>query len=95
VPPEKNDPRPPEKDAMLLPGLFAGGFNIQNRSMKIPEVELSQCDLCGICVEVAPSVFRINDSGFVMVIDLPAYPEDDVDEAIKHCPADCIYWEDI
>ena len=63
--------------------------------MKIPVVDLSQCDLCEICVEVAPAVFRISDAGFVMVVDLPTYPEDDVDEAIKHCPADCIYWEKI
>lgn len=63
--------------------------------MKIPVVDLSQCDLCGICEAVAPSVFRINDSGYVVVIDLPTYPEEDVDEAIKNCPADCIYWENI
>ena len=63
--------------------------------MKIPVVDLSQCDLCEICVEVAPAVFRISDAGFVMVVDLPTYPEDDVDEAIKNCPADCIYWEKI
>jgi len=63
--------------------------------MKIPVVDLSQCNLCEICVEVAPAVFRISDAGFVMVVDLPTYPEDDVDEAIKNCPADCIYWEKI
>ena len=63
--------------------------------MKIPVVDLSQCNLCEICVEVAPAVFRISHAGFVMVVDLPTYPEDDVDEAIKNCPADCIYWEKI
>jgi ferredoxin len=62
--------------------------------MKIPVVDLSQCDFCGICEEVAPSVFRISDAGFVMVIDLPTYPEDEVDEAIKNCPTDCIYWDE-
>ena len=62
--------------------------------MKIPVVELSECILCGICEEVAPSVFRINDAGFVVITELTNYPENDVEEAIKNCPADCIYWEE-
>lgn len=63
--------------------------------MKTPVVELSECSLCGVCVEVVPSVFRISDAGYVVVVDLPVYPEDEVDEAIKNCPEDCIYWEEI
>jgi len=62
--------------------------------MKIPVVELSECTLCGICEEVAPSVFRIADVGFVVITELSNYPENDVEEAIKNCPADCIYWEE-
>ncbi|OIN96585.1 MAG: ferredoxin [Deltaproteobacteria bacterium CG1_02_45_11] len=61
--------------------------------MKIPVVELSECVLCGVCAEVAPSVFRMNDSGYVEIFDLTSYPESEVDEAIKNCPADCIAWE--
>ena len=61
--------------------------------MKIPVVELSECTLCGICEEVAPSVFRIVDAGFVVIVDLPNYPEIEVEEAIKNCPVDCIYWD--
>ena len=62
--------------------------------MKVPGVELSECTLCGICEEVAPSVFRITDAGFVVITELSNYPENDVEEAIKNCPADCIYWEE-
>jgi ferredoxin len=36
----------------------------------------------------------MTDSGFVEVADLSEYPEDEVNEAIKNCPADCIGWED-
>ena len=61
--------------------------------MKIPVVELSECVLCGVCAEVAPSVFRMNTSEYVEVLDLTSYPESEVDEAIKNCPADCIAWE--
>jgi len=59
--------------------------------MKIPVVELSDCILCGICVEVCPAVFRLNDAGYIEVIDGASFPAE-VDEAIKNCPADCIYW---
>jgi ferredoxin len=62
--------------------------------MKIPVVELSDCRLCSVCVEACPEVFRLNEAGYIEVIDLADYPEKDVNEAIKHCPADCIYWHE-
>lgn len=62
--------------------------------MKRPVVELSECIRCDVCVGVCPAAFRMNDAGYVEVIDLSAYPEDEVNEAIKNCPADCIHWED-
>ena len=63
--------------------------------MKIPEIELSDCILCEVCVEVCPSVFRMNDAGYIEVADLSAYPATEVEEAIKNCPVDCIYWAEI
>ncbi len=62
--------------------------------MAEPEVELSECIRCGVCAEVCPEVFVITDAGYVRVTPLPDYPEDCVDEAVKHCPADCIRWID-
>jgi ferredoxin len=62
--------------------------------MKIPVVDLSQCTLCGGCIEVCPSVFRLNDVGYIEIIERISYPKIEVDEAIKYCPEDCIYWED-
>ncbi len=61
--------------------------------MKTPVVDLSDCSLCGGCIDVSPSVFRMNEVGYIEVIDLPSYPEEEVDEAIKYCPEDCILWE--
>ena len=61
--------------------------------MKRPVVELSDCILCEVCTAVCPSVFKMNDAGYVEVINLGTYPEDEVDEAIKNCPKNCIYWE--
>ena len=62
--------------------------------MKIPVVELSECILCGVCEEVAPSYFQINDAGFVEVVESPDSLKTEMEEAIKNCPADCIYWEE-
>jgi ferredoxin len=42
---------------------------------------------------MAPSVFGLSDFGYVTVADLGVYPENEVDEAIKYCPVDCISWE--
>ena len=62
--------------------------------MRRPVVELSECILCGVCEEVAPAIFRICDAGFVVVAELPIYPEAEVEEAGRYCPADCIYWQE-
>ncbi len=63
--------------------------------MKKPAVDLSQCSLCEGCIEVCPSVFRLNDAGYIEVVELSSYPEMEVSEAIKYCPEDCIYWEEV
>ncbi len=61
--------------------------------MKIPVVDMAECILCEICVELAPHGFQINDAGFVEVLPLDDYSDDDIHEAIKNCPKDCIGWE--
>ena len=61
--------------------------------MKAPVIELSDCIVCGVCIEACPQVFRMNEAGYVEVIEMDAYPETDADEAIKNCPTDCIYWD--
>lgn len=61
--------------------------------IKKPVIDLSDCILCGVCQDVCPDVFRLNDAGYFEVIESPDYPRSGVDEAIKNCPADCIAWE--
>lgn len=63
--------------------------------MKVPVVDLGLCTLCLGCIEVCPSVFRMNEAaGYLEVVEMATYPEHDVDEAIKYCPEDAIWWED-
>ena len=61
--------------------------------LKKPVVDIGQCTLCEGCLEMAPSVFMLNDAGYIEVADLDAYPEAEVNDAIKYCPEDCITWE--
>lgn len=61
--------------------------------MKVPVVDLSECILCGVCQDVCPHVFRLNDAGYVEVAELSEYPETEVQEAIRNCPTDCISWD--
>ena len=63
--------------------------------MKVPVVELSECSLCEVCIEVCPSVFRLNDMGYIEVIQLSDYKESEVNEAIKNCVSNCIYWQEL
>jgi ferredoxin len=62
--------------------------------MKRPAVDIGDCTVCMGCVELCPEVFRLNENtGYIEVIDLEAYPQECVEEAIKYCPQDCIEWE--
>lgn len=62
--------------------------------MKGPTVDLGMCTMCLGCVEVCPEVFRVNDAGYVEVVEADAYDEACVADAIKYCPEDCISWEE-
>jgi len=63
--------------------------------LKVPVIDLGECTYCDGCIEVCPTVFRKNEAaGYMEVIDLAVYPVEEVDEAIKNCPADCISWEE-
>jgi ferredoxin len=60
--------------------------------MRKPDIDIGACTLCLGCVELCPAVFRYNDAGYIEIVELEQYPENDVDEAIKFCPEDCISW---
>ena len=62
--------------------------------MKKPDIDLGACTLCMGCIEVCPMVFRFNDAGYIEIIDLPEYPEEEVNDAIMMCPENCIVWID-
>jgi ferredoxin len=65
-----------------------------DKMCKVPDVDIGQCNLCGGCIEVCPLVFRLNEAGYIEVAELLCYPDFEIQEAIKYCPEDCIYWEE-
>ena len=62
--------------------------------MKKPEVDLSECSICEICVDLCPIVFQMSDAGYVEVNSLDEYPVMEIDEVIKNCRKNCISWKE-
>ncbi len=58
-----------------------------------PAIDLGCCILCEVCIDLAPHAFEFNDAGYVDVLPLDSYEDDDIHEAVKNCPKDCIFWE--
>ena len=61
---------------------------------KIPYVEQNDCISCGLCVEVSPEVFRLNDQDLSEVYNSAGASEEKIQEAIDSCPVQCIHWEE-
>lgn len=54
------------------------------------EVDLNLCQGYGVCAQIAPEVFPLDDDGYALVpagTTVPAGMEDKVREAAEACPA--------
>lgn len=56
------------------------------------EIDLSECVLCDICVDLCPQVFKKNDADYIELIECDTYPEEDLKDVIKSCRGHCINW---
>ena len=61
---------------------------------KIPYVDQDECTGCGLCEEICPEVFRMNEDDVSEVYAADGAPEDKIQEAIDSCPVECIYLEE-
>lgn len=61
--------------------------------MKVPAVDFECCIMCEICLDLAPHAFTLNDAGFIDVLPLEDYSDENIHEAVNNCPKDCISWE--
>jgi len=63
--------------------------------MKKPVIDIGECVKCDICVDLCPSVFIMNDSGYIEITESETEcPEEDIEEAIRNCRGDCIEWDE-
>ena len=63
---------------------------------KTPVIDMSECTDCGSCTELCPTIFRRNeDTGHIEMVNLLEYFDENIQEAMSMCPADCISWEEI
>ena len=60
---------------------------------RIPVIDYEECIACGNCEAVCPGVFRLNEGlGHSEVVNPHGAPEEDIQQAIDQCPAQCIHW---
>ncbi len=58
-------------------------------------IDQDECEGCESCVEICPEVFGFDEEREVAyVIKEEGGPEDEIEEAMDNCPADCIHWEE-
>jgi ferredoxin len=61
---------------------------------RVPVVDRKECVRCGVCVDTAPSVFRLDATGRSEVFDPFGASEETIARAIERCPVFCISWGD-
>jgi ferredoxin len=55
---------------------------------------MDACISCGLCVDTAPEVFRMNDDNLAEVYNPSGASEEKIMEAVDGCPVGCIYWQE-
>lgn len=61
---------------------------------RIPYVDKDSCISCGLCVDTAPEVFRLDNANLAEVYDPTGASEDRIQLALEGCPVSCIYWKE-
>jgi ferredoxin len=60
---------------------------------RTPVVKEEECISCGVCVDICPQVFRLNDRDVSEVYNPTGAAEEKIQEAIDGCPVQCLHWE--
>lgn len=58
---------------------------------KIVEVDREACIACGLCVSIAPEVFRM-ENGASFAYNPHGAPEEKIQQCIDGCPVTAISW---
>ena len=71
-------------------------LGVKNKELfmeKIVEVDRESCIACGLCVSVAPEVFRL-EGGASIVYNPHGAPESVIQQCLDGCPVTAIYWKE-
>jgi len=80
----------------VILSVWKSGDESQVQGRRIPmkaRVE-DTCTACGLCVDTCPEVFEMGDEMAEVIVDeVPAEHEDDVQQAADECPVEAIIIE--
>ncbi|HOJ13554.1 MAG TPA: ferredoxin [Deltaproteobacteria bacterium] len=57
-------------------------------------LDREECIGCGMCQDICPEVFELDEEGKARVIKPQGGPEDLVEQAIDACPVSCIAFKE-
>ncbi len=60
---------------------------------RVVVVDETECTGCELCVDMLPAVFKMNNKGVSEVIDSVDSGENELQNVIDNCPAECIHWK--
>ncbi|MEN6302731.1 MAG: ferredoxin [Armatimonadia bacterium] len=62
--------------------------------MAIPVVDQDTCIGCGLCTQLAPKTFELNEDAVAQVVDPEGDDEATIQQAIDGCPVAAISWSE-
>ena len=77
-----------------MSGIFRKDNNSRKEEVMKATVDKDTCIGCGLCPEICPEVFALNEEiEKAEVIKPEGGPEDLIEEAMGECPMSCIFWD--
>jgi ferredoxin len=62
---------------------------------RVVYLDEEECIACGMCEEICPEVFKLDeDKNVALIVKPQGGPEDLIQEAIDSCPVECIHWKE-
>lgn len=61
---------------------------------KTPWVDREECISCGVCVDMCPEVFMLDDDDKSECYNPDGAPEEEIQKAMDDCPVQCIHWRE-
>ncbi len=57
-------------------------------------IDRDECTSCAQCSDDLPEVFAMDDEDLAIIVNHEGASEDEIQEEMDACPAECIHWKD-